>query len=235
MTSYALYLESGPKRRKTMVHVVDLLGCVAIGPTTDEAVAATPDAIRAFLRFLRRHEEACDPDGHFDTRVAEHVTEGSWLGNGSPYIAFRWDFEPLTDNEIETYLRRFAWLRDELAEWAASQSDAQLDAMPAGGGRPAREILLHVLGATGSYLSSALGSAPGFSALRGAAERGEMTPLEALRRTVVLVAERVHATTPEERVAVRKLSSGAYTLRKALRRALEHDWEHLAELSRRAG
>lgn len=54
MTTYGLYLESDPRRRKTMVHVLDLLGCVAVGPTTDDAPAATPDAIRAFLGTLRR-------------------------------------------------------------------------------------------------------------------------------------------------------------------------------------
>ena len=56
-TTYALYLESGPQRRKTMVHALDLLGCVAVGPTTDAALAATPAAIRAYLRFLARHGE----------------------------------------------------------------------------------------------------------------------------------------------------------------------------------
>lgn len=54
---YALYLESGPKKRKTMVHVIDLLGCVATGPTTDAALDATPAAIDAYRRFLARHGE----------------------------------------------------------------------------------------------------------------------------------------------------------------------------------
>ena len=74
MTTYDLYLESGPRRRKTMVHVLDLLGCVAVGPTTDDAIAATPEAIRAYRRFLCRHGEDIDPDAPFDTRVAEHIT-----------------------------------------------------------------------------------------------------------------------------------------------------------------
>ncbi len=32
MTVDALYLESGPGRRKTLVHVLDLLGCLAVAP-----------------------------------------------------------------------------------------------------------------------------------------------------------------------------------------------------------
>jgi predicted RNase H-like HicB family nuclease len=232
-TSYALYLESGPKRRKTMVHALDVLGCVAVGATTNDALAATPQAIRAYLRFLRRHGESCDPDAPFGIHVAEHVTEGAWLGNGSPYLVFGPDVDPLTDAEIDTYLRRFAWMREELAVWAASQTTERLDAVPAGGGRTSRAVLLHMLGV--NYLASALGAAPGFSALHGACERGELPLPDALRRAATLAADRVHATSADERSAVRELPSGPRTLRKALRRMLEHDWEHHAELARRPG
>jgi predicted RNase H-like HicB family nuclease len=236
MTTYDLHLESGPRRRKTMVHVLDLVGCVAVGPTTEDAVAATPAAIRAYRRFLQRHGEPIDADTPFETRIAEHITAGEWLGNGSPYLVFGPDLDPLTDAEIESFLCRFAAMREELAAWAAAQSDEYLDAKPETGGRPARAVLLHILGASvGGYLSSALGSAPGFSRIHGAAERGEIALPDGLRRVAVMAAERVHAATPEERVAVRRLPSGPRTLRRGLRRMLEHDWEHLAELSRRPG
>src|SRR5512136_1947546 len=154
MTVYALYLESGPLRRKTMVHVLDLLGCVAVGPTTEDALAATPDAIRAYRRFLSRHGEPVAPDAPFETRVAEHITEGDWLGNGSPYLIFGPDFQPVSDEEVETFLNRYHGLREELATWAATQTDEQLD-VPPDSGRTARAVLLHVLGATGGYLSAA--------------------------------------------------------------------------------
>jgi len=235
VATYDLYLESGPRRRKTMVHALDLLGCVATGATTEDALAATPDAVRAYLRFLRRHGEPVDPDTPVETRIAAHITEGDWLGNGSPYLVFGPDLEPVTDAEVETFLHRFHGLREELAGWAAGLTDAQLDAPGADRGRPARAVLLHALGATGGYLSAALGGAPGFSALHGAVERGRLSPVEALRRTAVMAADRIHAASPEERAAVRERPGNVRTLRKALRRMLEHDWEHLAELSRRPG
>lgn len=235
MTSYGLYLESGPRRRKTMVHVFDLLGCIANGPTTEEALAATPDAIRVYLGFLKRHGEAVDPEAPFETEVVEHITEGDWLGNGSPYLIFGPDLEPVTEAEIETYLRHFHWMRETLADWAATQTDAQLEAAPDGGGRTARAILLHVIGTPGAYLAAALGGAKGFSAVAGATERREISLVEGLRRIDTMTAERVRATTPEERAAVRQRPKDVRTLRKALRRTLEHDWEHLMELSRRAG
>lgn len=232
-TAYRLYLESGPKRRKTLVHALDLLGCVASGATTDEALATTPDAIRAYLRFLARHGQPVAPNAPFETRVVEHVTEGAWLGNGSPYIIFGPDLEPLRDGEMETCLDRVRWLFDDLADWLARRDASDMDAPQPDGGRVTRAVALHVLGAAGTYLSIALGGAPGFSRLHTLADRGDVALPDALRQAGDLVIARARATTPDERAAVRTLPSGQYTFRKALRRTLEHPWEHLAELERR--
>ncbi|MGD9890752.1 MAG: type II toxin-antitoxin system HicB family antitoxin [Dehalococcoidia bacterium] len=234
MITYDLYLESGPRRRKTMVHVLDLLGCIAVGPTTEDAIAATPEAIACFRRFLHRSGEPIDREAVFDTRIAEHLTTGSWMGNGSPYFAFGPDLDPITDAEVECFLHRFRSMREALADWCESQAPADLDVKPPSA-RTARAIILHVLGPTGAYLSAALGSAPGFSRIHGAAERREIDLTAALRQSAVMAVDRVHTATPEERAAVRQLSSGPRTLRKSLRRLLEHEWEHLAELARRPG
>jgi predicted RNase H-like HicB family nuclease len=235
VTGYALYLESGPKRRKTMVHVLDLLGCIATGPTTEAALDATPDAIRAYLRFLARHGEAVDPDATIETRVAEHITEpGTFIGQGSPYLTFEPDLEPVSECEIETFLARFHSMREEIALWVAGLTEAELGAKPRDGGRPARAIVLHVM-SVGGYLSAALGGAPGFGSVAGKAERGEIGLADALRTIDVMAGERVRAATPEQRAAVVQRPKDVRTLRKALRRTLEHDWEHLAELSRRPG
>lgn len=235
MNDYGLYLESGPRRKKTMVHVLDLLGCVATGATTEAALDATPDAIRAYLAFLRRHRERVNPDAPFRTHVVEHVTEGMWLGNGSPNLVFAPDLQPVSEKEIEAHLRRFHWMREALADWAGRRTAKQLDAAPKDGGRSGRAILLHVLGGPGGYLSAALGGSKGFSAVAGAAERGEAALPDALRRIDAMAAARVRATTREERSVVVQRTNDVRTLRKALRRMLEHDWEHLAELSRRPG
>ena len=84
MSEYALYLESGPRRRKTMVHVLDLFSCIARGPTTDLTLAATPDTIRRYLGFLGRYGEAVHREDAFTTVVTEHVTGGPWLGDSNP-------------------------------------------------------------------------------------------------------------------------------------------------------
>ena len=235
MTTYDLFLESGPKRRKTMVHVLALLGCVAVGPTTDAALAATPEAIHAYMRFLLRLGEDVDPEEAIATRVAEHVSEGYFLGNGSPNVLFGPDLEPLTDGEVARLLRRFTGMSDELASWAATQSDTALDAIPPAGGRPTREVLRHVLAARGSYLSAALGGSQGIGRIATAAERGEVSLPVAFAESAERLMAVVMAATPRQRANPRQLPSGPKTFRQALRRLLEHEWEHLAELSRRPG
>lgn len=235
MTTYDLFLESGPRRRKTMVHVIGLLGCMAVGPTTEEAIDAAPEAIRAYRRFLHRLGEAIGPDAPFATRIAEHITEGDFIGNGSPYFLFGPDWEPLTGDEIDVLLRRVEGTGGELAAWAAARTDTELAAPPSEGGRPAREILRHVLAARGSFLAAALGSAPGFGRIATTFERGEIPVRDAFDASTARIVELVSATTPEQRATPRQLPSGPKTLRQALRRILEHDWEHLIELSRRPG
>lgn len=233
--SYGLYLESGPRHRKTMVHILDLLGCVAVGPTTEDALEAVPEAIRAYTGFLHQLGEPFDPEAPFESHTVEHITEGAWLGNGSPYVLYGPDFEPVSQAELDIYLTRYQAMRARLADWASNQTDAQLDSEPQAGGRTGRAILLHVLGATGGYLAAALGGAPGFSKIYGTVERGELPIIEGLLQAAALAEETARATTSDQRAAVRQLPKGPRTFHQALRRMLEHDWEHLAELSRRPG
>jgi predicted RNase H-like HicB family nuclease len=230
---YSLYLESGPRRKKTMVHVFDLFGCIANGPTTEAALEATPDAIRSYLAFLHANGEDVDAAAPFETEVVEHVTEGEWLGNGSPYANFPPDLEPVTAEEIDLYLWRFHAMREALAAWGERRPDEELDAAPAGGGRTGRAVLLHVATGPGSYLATAIEGVTGFHRVQTALERGQMPIPEAIRKVEALATGYLRSTTPEQRAAVNQRPREIRTLRKAVRRMLEHDWEHLAELSRR--
>ncbi|MBM3945717.1 MAG: hypothetical protein FJ317_09585, partial [SAR202 cluster bacterium] len=130
MISYELYVESGPKKRKTQAHVLALLGCIAEGPATGDALAATSDAIRAYLRFLQRHGGDADPEAPFTTRVAVHVMEGVWLGQGDPYPGFAPDFETLSESDLRTYRQRLAWMQSDLVKLAGGLSDRQLGEKP---------------------------------------------------------------------------------------------------------
>ena len=234
MTEYALYLESGPKMKTTMVHVFDLLGCIANGPTTDAALEAAPGEIRAFLRFLKRHGEKVDPDGPFTTKIAAHVTEGSWIGQGDPAPGFAPDFESLTKKDESAYRRRLQWLGEEIVELAGEMTDRELTAKPSKS-RAFRDIIGHVAGSEPEYFrASGIGKPEGVKEALQAIESAEAGEL-ASRLTDLwqLLDAQLERITPEVRTAQLQRGEKLWTARRGFRRALEHPWEHLREMQRR--
>jgi predicted RNase H-like HicB family nuclease/uncharacterized damage-inducible protein DinB len=231
MTAYELYLESGPKRKKTMVHVLALLGCIATGPTTEEALDKTPGAIRAHLRFLQRHGAAVDADAEVQTHIAEHITEGVWLGNGDPSIVFQPDLEPLTLPDMEDFIQRLEWSRSEVLALVNGLSDDQMAARPPQG-RPIRAILEHVFGAEYAYVR-AFGKLEGVSG-PGPVEKMSTGDLLAWMGTVrAREIEKLRSLNEQERSEPFMPGKEMRTARKVMRRMLEHEWEHLTELQER--
>lgn len=230
MTTYALYVESGPKRRKTMVHVLDMLGCIAQGPTTEAALEATPDAIRAYLRFLRGHGESVDPGQPFTTTVVQHVMEGDWIGNGDPTPGFAWDFHSLASDDLAAYLRRLAWLLEGLRGTVRGLPPEALVAKPQSG-RAIHAILEHIAEAQGAFLRYLVGSK--VEGLREAINAVKRSPQDAggvLGMLGGVCIARLEGLTEDERT--RPVPHGAVTCtaRRAMRRMLEHPWEHLREI-----
>lgn len=234
VSKYALYLESGPQRKSTLVHVVDLLGCAWFAPTTDEAVAAAPEEIGAYLRYLKRHGEKVDPKTPVATRVAEHITKGDFLGHGSPQAVYTPDRKHVTPAELVTFLRRLEWSRADLLGLVKGTSAKALDAKPANG-RSLRDMLLHVLGADAGYLANSLGAVKEVNAPINAAGRGELDVRIALQEARDAAIARLTKLTPAERAFVKEHPSGTRTMRKTIRRMLEHEWEHRREIARRFG
>lgn len=228
MKTYGLHLESGPMRKKTMVHVPALTGCVAQGPTTEAALEATPEGIRRFLRFLARHGERVDPDADFRTKVVEHIMEGPALGMGVVFLST--DNDPVSKREITGSMQRLAWLHDDLKALVGGLSARKLAAAPASG-RPIQRILTHVAGAEGGYL----GGISGVSRMQREMDEGRLDPLEALDRLLVMEQERLDAATDAERSTVRQRPKSRWSMRHALRRMLEHGWEHYCEIATRLG
>jgi uncharacterized damage-inducible protein DinB/predicted RNase H-like HicB family nuclease len=232
--TYALYLESGPQRKTTLVHVLALLGCVQNGKTTDEAIAATPDAIRAYLRYLRRHGEKVVPDGPVETEVAEHITEGEFLGQGSPQAIYPADIAPLASRDLDRYLRWLAWSRADLLALVEGIDDRTLRAKP-DRGRSLRDILLHVLGADKGYLYSFLGPVKSVGEPVNAAMRDALDLRLALERSRAAAIGRLTRLTAAERRSVRRVGQSTRTAHRTIRRMLEHEWEHRREIAARLG
>jgi predicted RNase H-like HicB family nuclease/uncharacterized damage-inducible protein DinB len=231
MTLYHLYVESGPKHKKTMVHVCDLLACVAIGPTTEKALEKTPDAIRAYLHFLQRHGADVVGPQDIQLQIAQHITEGDWLGHGSPYVVFQIDLEPLAREELEEYIQHLHWSRSELVSLIDALSDEQL-AEEARKGRPMRAILEHIFGAEYSYVRN-LGKLEGVSGPGSVEHLHKDELLARMERMRTAELGKLRSFSPQELSEVVTRGKQVLTVRRMVRRMLEHEWEHLMELKER--
>jgi uncharacterized damage-inducible protein DinB len=218
-----------------MAHVLDLLGCVVRGPTTEATLEAVPAAIRAYRRFMKRCGEAVDLESSFTTVVVEHVMEGPWLGNGNPTGGFAPDFQVLSSAELSLYLRRLACLQNEYHQLLRELSPRQLGHNPESGGWPISRILHHVAESQYAYLRSALGPVKGLPAAVRAVREGREPPPVALDRVWEMSIARLEAMTELERK--RKVQRGqvTWTAWRALRRMLEHGWEHLVQVAEHLG
>lgn len=225
MKTYDLYLGSGPMKKKTFVHVPALAGCTARGDTSDEAIEHAPDAIRAFLTFCARSGERVDPTTTFRVRVAEHVTDNQWTVNGSGFLPT--DAEPLTSRESDALMGRLASVHAGLRRLTEKLTPRQVDAAPLKGW-PIRRILQHIC-VEGSYLRGISGS----SRLIGDVENGLLDAHEALDRLFALEQERLRTMSKEERAEVVQRGQTPWSARLAVRRMLEHAWEHYVEIAER--
>jgi uncharacterized damage-inducible protein DinB len=228
MTLYQLYLESGPRQKKTMVHVLDLPGCIACGPTTRGALERTPGAIRDYLRFLQCHGEQVSAEAEISTQVAEHITEGMWLGNGDPSILFAPDKEPLTHQDLTTCLRRLTWSRTEIIALVRDLSAQGMEAKPPRG-RSIKGILEHLFAAEYSYVRH-FGKLTG---VRGPGLHVQRSKEELLAWMAVVRASEISMLSTLNVQEPASCRTHAHNARRILRRILEHEWEHLVELKER--
>lgn len=231
MPEYHLYLESGPRHLTTMVHVLDLLGCVANGPTMEQATDATPDAIRSYLATIARYGEPVDPSAGFTTSIAAHVVERGFIGQGDPPSGFEHDFQPLSPAELEAHIARVGRLgaafRDAIRDWPED-----LWAEPESG-RPAQRIVEHVAAAHCAYLRYTVGAVEGLRDEMRAIERTPTGAFPHLDRIWELTAAALRSMSEEQRGIVSLHGKTRWTARRGIRRMLEHCFEHLRELDRR--
>ena len=152
--------------------MLELLGCVATGPTTEEALSRAPGVIGDYLRFLERHGEIMGVNTEVETEVAEHITEGVWLGNGDPSILFQPDLEPLTPEDAEVFIHRSLGMQAEVDSLVGGLSEEEWEREPQPSGRSIQAILEHVLESEYAYMR-AFGKLEGLPGLGSIATKRE--------------------------------------------------------------
>jgi uncharacterized damage-inducible protein DinB/predicted RNase H-like HicB family nuclease len=219
---------------RCMAHVLELPGCFVRAPTRDEALSRLPDAIRDHLGWLRSHGEDTPPAGTpIETEVAsEHVGLGPF-DPGDEAALFPLDCAPIDPDGVEEHLRWMSYARSDLMELIRDLPAELLDWQPTPRSFSIRRLLRHLGNAEEWYVSRVVPR----GTLPGEWEDDEAMPilefLEMERRTAVA---RLRRLTARERSHIfhPKVSAGRpdeeWTVRKVLRRFLEHEREHTAQV-----
>ncbi len=233
MTCYPVYLETADDGL-CMAHVLDLPGCIIRAPTRDEALHRLPAAIADYHTWLRRHGEPAPPaDDPVALQVAGESTGFGPFDPGNAAALFPPDREPITPEEMEYYFRLMAHARADLLALVEGLPDDLLDWQPSPESFTLRRILRHIGNAEEWYVSRLVPP----DTLPPEWEHDEDLPLldflEMERRTAVA---RLRQLTDEERSGVfyptvwTDHPDEPWTARKALRRFLEHEREHTAQV-----
>lgn len=224
---YHAYLEED-ESGACLAHVPDIAGCTAWGAGRASAIAALPHAVRAYLDWCGAHGDPLPDDGIIEIVISE-VVHGCrpWQLRGANAL-FSVDRVPLGDAELRTYLRRMAYARADVLDLVRSQPPAFLT-MPDDTHTNIRGALLHLatmevwcLSRLGQRITEPEPDADVLEQLIDSRARAveAVLRLSPRQRDLVYVPTDRPSDNPEE----------GWTLRKVLRRFLEHELTHLSAL-----
>ena len=209
MAKYLVYIETlgDPVTDKGPVaHVPALPGAIARGKTVEEARENIRVAIEEYLALLRDVGEPvpkASEDIHLEFEEVDTTT-------------FLTDYDALRPNEMETLFRWMAVSRQELMDLAKSLPDDAFDWRPDDDALSIGDILCHIAEAD-LWFTDRLKQWPEAPIYRLAATRG-------------VALERLRALSEGERARVTVHQGEEWTPRKVVRRMLEHEREHIAQL-----
>jgi uncharacterized damage-inducible protein DinB len=214
---------------RTMVHALSLPGCFVRGADRETALAAFPKEIGAFLDWLE--QKGIHPENAtLEWELVEERQGVAPFESGDDAALFQLDLLPPEDRELESYLRVSQAAREDLLALTAPLSEEQMKAR-----RPKMRtiegILWHIANAEEWYVSR-LGVIPelhAFDHFPGSL----FEYLDAVRR---MAQTRFRSLTSLERVTIYRIPEYTshpdepWNLRKALRRMIEHEREHTANI-----
>ncbi|HMA33740.1 MAG TPA: type II toxin-antitoxin system HicB family antitoxin [Chloroflexia bacterium] len=214
---YTVYLEVQDDGT-TMAHVPALPGCVSTGVTQEMALARTPDAITAYLAWLRSHGELSQAeDEPIELEIGGTIQDpDSHLGDDAGLLPT--DRAPLTEMEAAQLLRLMSYSRRDLLDLVNGIGRELLhwtpQNQPDGDGWCIDDILEHLARAERVYTSRLSGNV--------------FDLLEDARRDAL---ERMARITDAERTQITQHQGEYWTARKVFRRFLEHEREHYGHVT----
>ncbi len=233
MARYSAFLEVA-EDGLCMAHILKLPGCIARAPTQAEALRQLPTAIRNYHDWLRQHGEAAPPSEEpVEIAIADTSAGFGPFHPGDAAALFAPDRQPMTPDEVDYHLRLLSYSRADLLALVRDLTDPVLDWQPDAQSFSIRRLLRHIGNAEEWYVSRI---APP-ETLPPEWEHDEDMPsmdfLEMERRTA---GARLRQLTEAERSEVfyprlwTRQPEEPWTARKVMRRFLEHEREHTAQI-----
>jgi uncharacterized damage-inducible protein DinB len=221
-----------------MSHVAELPGCFGAGSSAAQAVAATPAAITRFLGWLKAHREPIVPEAYvsrptmLDISVAEVREDGPPVVAGSRASLFPFDLEPWDDYKLERTLRWLDYSRADLLSKIEGLSNDDLKNRQITSDRTLWDTLQHVANAEFGYIARIVGRLDEKEAVTDDEPADVRERLSVIREIFVRYARSIP---PDRRAEVIYPTWAArpdepWNLAKSVRRALEHEREHVGEL-----
>jgi len=221
-----VYMEATPGEA-CMAHVAELPGCFVLAADESEVLALLPDEVRRHRMWLRRHGIPVAGDDEVDI-VVQQVVGGPrpWMPNGASAL-FSIDRRLLDDTELELHLRVLACARADLLRAVHAAPRGAFDDLAPGQRRTLRQVLGH-LADIEEWFVSRLGRTVAVresDPVRRIVDVRARTLDHLVRydradRDLVFIPRARPSDDPEE----------MWTLRKLLRRLIEHELEHLADV-----
>ncbi len=222
-----------------MAHVAELPGCFAVGSDASRAVAGIPKAIVAFLAWLRKHREPLVPEALVsrpsmaDLYVAEVISDGAPLQAGSHAAIFECDQITWNDDKLERTLRWLNYSRANLLSSVEGLDETALKSRRLTHDRTLWDTLCHVANAEYSYINRIAGPLEGKESITLTEPSDVRERLAAIR---AMLETHARALSPDKRTEIiypawATRPDEPWTLQKALRRAIEHEKEHVGEIT----
>lgn len=185
-----------------------VMGCNASGKTRDEAIANARRAFRAYIELLDargvsvEHWKSLDPDAF---AVAE-----------SAGPLFPEDQLPIEEHDLRDFLHVFEAQQAALIALAGTLSADELERAPDPDMWSVREALEHMMSTQLTLLSRL--------------EKWPDDPFNTLGSLHRVVSQRFTAMEPADTKGVKVIRGRPWTVRRVMRRILEHEWEHFGHV-----
>jgi len=223
-------------------HVVELPGCFSRGASRGEALGGLPGAVEGRLGWLGGRGLVCPVCSGF-TVVEERGGIPGLGESGGAVALFGSDLAPVDEASFRQAVGLMSLSREELLGVVGGLNEADLDAEPVPGKRTVRRDISHIVNAEEWYVSR-LGRRYQWvyeGGLREAVGRRRLSAVERLSVTRPPMIAALEAALGEGRQgpfvrrAYTRHPEELWTLRKVLRRFLEHEREHLGTINRTLG